>query len=196
MTDKGSLFILSGPSGVGKTTVEDKLKDELDLFISTSETTRPMRAGEVDGVDYIYRSEDDFKEGIEEECYLEWANVHGNLYGTPLEPIEEKTRNGTDCLLVIDVQGARQVRNKLPSSILIFLLPPSMEELSRRLTNRSTDDEETTRHRLKNARVEIDSSLIYDYSVVNHNIEQAVADVARIIDNCHSRRLHDRPSKN
>lgn len=191
MTAKGTLFIISGPSGVGKTTVEDHLVERLNVYISISETTRSIRDGEKDGVDYVFRSIDEFNEGIARERYLEWANVHGNRYGTPAGPIERSIQDSIDCLLVIDVQGAKQVRSALPSSVLIFLLPPSIDELRRRLDNRSTEDSENTMHRLENAQHEIDFSLIYDYSVVNHNIEQAVDDVTQIIRNCHTRRSHD-----
>ncbi len=189
---RGTLFILSGPSGVGKTTVEEKIAVIEDIFVSVSETTRQKRENEIDGHDYNFISMAEFQKKIENEDYLEWASVHGNFYGTPIESINERIQKGLNALLVIDVQGAKQVRDKIPSSILIFLLPPTMDELRKRLVGRSTDTETIIEDRLKKARGEIASSLIYDYSVVNHNITQATKDVVQIIRNCKSRRTHDK----
>jgi len=191
MINKGILFIISGPSGVGKTTIERHLKENLKLFVSISETTRLRRDNEENGVDYVFRTENEFNEGVSESRYLEWASVHGNLYGTPADPIEKRIKEGINCLLVIDVQGARQIKKRLPSSVMVFLSPPSIDELRKRLSNRTTENPETITHRLDNAQNEIDFSLIYDYSVVNHNIEQAVDDVTKIIHNCRVRRSHD-----
>ncbi|HOO96396.1 MAG TPA: guanylate kinase [Caldisericia bacterium] len=188
MGGKGTLFVLSGPSGAGKTTVEDRLTTELDLFVSISMTTRPRRANETDGIDYLFTDKNNFNLMVSRGEMLEWANVHGNLYGTPREPIEKRIKEGKDSLLVIDIQGANQIRRIIPSSILIFLLPPSIGELRKRLMGRNTDSIQTIDSRLEVAQEEIASSLIYDYSVVNHNIAQATIDVACIIMNCTSRR--------
>ncbi|MCK5743849.1 MAG: guanylate kinase [Caldisericia bacterium] len=189
---RGTLFILSGPSGVGKTTVEENIVGIEDIFVSISETTRAKRENEQDGLDYKFISTTEFQKRVSKECYLEWANVHGNFYGTPIESINQRIQKGLNALLVIDVQGTKQVRDKIPSSILIFLLPPTMDELRKRLVERSTDQESVIEKRLQKAREEITYSLIYDYSVVNHNITQATKDVVQIIRNCKSRRTHDK----
>lgn len=189
MGGKGTLFVLSGPSGAGKTTVEDRLTTELDLFVSISMTTRPRRANETNGIDYLFTDKNNFNLMVSRGEMLEWANVHGNLYGTLREPIEKRIKEGKDSLLVIDIQGANQIRRIIPSSILIFLLPPSIGELRKRLMGRNTDSIQIIDSRLEVAQEEIASSLIYDYSVVNHNITQATIDVANIIANCTSRRI-------
>ncbi len=186
---KGILFILSGPSGVGKTTISDELCKVEEIFVSISDTTREKRDTEIDGVDYNFLTNDEFMEKVAQDGYLEWANVHGNNYGTPSKNILERIDAGLNALLVIDVQGARQVRNKISSSVLIFLLPPTINELRNRLDGRSTDEESVIIKRIKKAEDEINSSLIYDYSVVNHNIAQATSDVVKIIENCKSRRI-------
>lgn len=179
---KGTLFVLSGPSGVGKTTIRQKIPDLLpDIHISVSCTTRKQREGEVEGKDYFFVTTDQFEDMLSDGKLLEWANVHGNMYGTPLEPIENALAEGKDSLLVIDVHGAAQVRDARPESVLIFLLPPSIDELRRRLESRNTESEESIRIRLDNAKAEIELSLKYDHQVVNHDIEQATRDVVEII---------------
>ncbi len=179
---KGTLFVLSGPSGVGKTTIRQKIPDLLpDIHISVSCTTRKQREGEVEGKDYFFVTTDQFEDMLSDGKLLEWANVHGNMYGTPLEPIENALAKGKDSLLVIDVHGAAQVRDARPESVLIFLLPPSIDELRRRLESRNTESEESIRIRLDNAKEEIELSLKYDHQVINHDIEQATRDVVEII---------------
>lgn len=179
---KGTLFVLSGPSGVGKTTIRQKIPDLMpDIHISVSCTTRKQREGEVEGRDYFFVTTDQFEDMLANGKLLEWANVHGNMYGTPLEPIENALVKGKDSLLVIDVHGAAQVRDARPESVLIFLLPPSIDELRRRLESRNTESEESIRIRLDNAKAEIELSLKYDHQVVNHDIEQATRDVVEII---------------
>ena len=179
---KGTLFVLSGPSGVGKTTIRQKIPALLpDMHISVSCTTRKQREGEVEGKDYFFVTTDQFEGMLSDGKLLEWANVHGNMYGTPLEPIENALAEGKDSLLVIDVHGAAQVRDARPESVLIFLLPPSIDELRRRLESRNTESEESIRIRLDNAKEEIELSLKYDHQVINHDIEQATRDVVEII---------------
>lgn len=195
---QSSLFVLSGPSGVGKTTIRQELAKMIpELFVSVSATTRQKRPDEVNGRDYLFLGKEKFDAMLSENGFFEWANVHGNCYGTPTKPIEEKLANGKDVLLVIDVQGACQVRERMPlSSILIFLLPPSLDELKSRLSGRKSDDDEQVKIRLENAKSELKSLLNYDYSVVNHTIAQATHDVASIIRWCSYRRKYDRQGKN
>ncbi|HOU08348.1 MAG TPA: guanylate kinase [Caldisericia bacterium] len=195
---QSSLFVLSGPSGVGKTTIRQELARMMpELFVSVSATTRQKRPDEVDGRDYLFLGKEKFDVMLSENGFFEWANVHGNFYGTPTKPIEEKLACGKDALLVIDVQGACQVRTRMPSSaILIFLLPPSINELESRLNGRKSDSIEQVKLRLENAKSELKSLLNYDYSVVNHTIAQATHDVASIIRWCSYRRKYDRQGKN
>ncbi len=189
---KGNLFVISGPSGVGKTTVKAELVRMLPrLFISISATTRAKRDNEIHGRDYLYLSKDEFEKTQAEEGFFEWASVHGNLYGTPKKEIMDVVSAGKDALMVIDTQGAIQVKSKIPSSVLIFLLPPSMCELENRLLGRGTENLESIRVRLDNAQSELNSSLIYDFKVINFEVCQAALDVARIIYWCTSRRKRD-----
>lgn len=195
---QGSLFVISGPSGVGKTTIRQELTKMMpDLFVSVSATTRPKRPEEINGRDYIFMGPEEFDATLSRNGFFEWANVHGNLYGTPTGPIEEKLAKSENALLVIDVQGACQVRARIPSSsVLIFLLPPSINELESRLQGRKSDTVEQVKLRLENAKSELESLLNYDYSVVNQTIAQATQDVASIIRWCSYRRKYDRQGKN
>lgn len=189
----GKLFVLSGPSGAGKTTIRHKLPKLMpDLHFSISATTRPKRENEAHGKDYYFMGKDEFIRTRDEGGFFEWAEVHGNFYGTPVAPIRDSLEKGLCTMLVIDVQGAHQVRSKMPSSVLIFLIPPSIVELESRLNGRGMDDKETIKKRLENARAEMLQSISYDYSVVNHEIAQAARDVASIIRWVGFRRTHDR----
>lgn len=189
----GKLFVLSGPSGAGKTTIRHELPKLMPgLHFSISATTRPKRDNEVHGQDYYFMSKDEFIRTRDEEGFFEWAEVHGNFYGTPIVPIKDSLENGVCTMLVIDVQGALQVRRKMPSSVLVFLIPPSIVELECRLNGRGTDDKETIKKRLANARAEMLQSISYDYLVINHVIAQATRDVASIIRWVGFRRTHDR----
>lgn len=179
---KGKLFVLSGPSGVGKTTIRKEIPRLLpDIHLSVSCTTRKCREGETEGQDYYFVDESQFEDMLSNGKLLEWANVHGNMYGTPSEPIEKVLSEGEDSLLVIDVHGAAQVRDARPDSVLIFLMPPSIEELKRRLMGRNTESEESIKVRLDNAMHEIELSLKYDYKVINSDIGQATEEIIKII---------------
>lgn len=186
---KGKLFVLSGPSGVGKTTIRKEIPNLLpDIHLSISCTTRKRREDETEGHDYFFVNESQFEDMLSNGRLLEWANVHGNMYGTPSEPIEKVLSQGKDSLLVIDVHGAAQVRDAKPDSVLIFLMPPSIEELKRRLMGRNTESEESIKIRLDNAMHEIELSLKYDYKVINHDIGQATREIVKIIEEDRIRR--------
>lgn len=179
---RGSLFVISAPSGAGKTTLCQKLiKIVPDLKFSVSYTTRKPRAGEIDGVHYSFVDEDEFRAMIEEGEFVEWAQVHGNFYGTSKRRIENMVNEGFDVILDIDVQGGRQIKEHFPDSILIFVLPPSMDELKKRLTGRMSDDEDMIKKRLKNAIAEIREYKNYDYVIINDTLDDALEDMAAII---------------
>ena len=173
---KGVLFVFSGPSGVGKDTVlELFLRENLTTVKSISATTRPMREGEVDGRDYHFLSRDDFLKQREEGAFAEWAVVHGNFYGTPLKPLQALFASGQDVLLDVDVQGAAQLKLSLPHAAFVFILPPSMRELERRLRSRQSDSEEVIVRRLANARQEIAAARWFDHILVNDELDAAYA---------------------
>lgn len=171
---KGNLFILSGPSGAGKGTLVKRVVEHVpDVWVSVSATTRAPRDGERDGVHYFFVDDAAFDKMIEEGDLLEWANVHGHRYGTPKSKILEHMRAGQQVILEIDVQGAFQVREKIPEAILVFIEPPSMEELRRRLEGRGTEDRQAVEGRLKTAKVELSHKMEYDYQLVNDNLDTA-----------------------
>ncbi len=179
---KGRLFILSGPSGVGKGTVRARLFEKLpDLVYSISCTTRKPREGEKDGIQYRFINEETFESYIQKGLFLEWAQVHDHLYGTLKSDVERELNRGNSVVLEIDVQGALQVRGKIKDSVMIFILPPSMEELKRRLTRRGTEEEESLLTRLHNASEELSLSCQYDYAVVNDRVERAAAELTEIL---------------
>jgi guanylate kinase len=178
----GQLFVISAPSGVGKTTLIRSLLLELpDLKFSVSSTTRPPRHGEVDGKDYHFLTREVFLAGIGAGCFLEWAQVHGEHYGTDGQELNKWLMAGSDVLLDIDVQGARQVRCVYPSSQNIFVLPPSLTVLEQRLQLRGTEPPEKIAARLTAARRELQEAPWYDFIVVNDVLEQAVADLIAIV---------------
>lgn len=178
----GLLLVVSGPSGAGKGTVCRELLRRLPgLWYSVSATTRPPRPGERDGVDYYFISEEEFRRLREADALLEWAQVYGDYYGTPRAPVVERLAQGQDVLLEIDVQGARQVKARLPEAVTVFLLPPSYGELARRLAGRGTEDAAQMRRRLELASFEIERAKEYDYLVVNEEIAQATAKIEAII---------------
>ena len=174
-------IVLSAPSGAGKTTIARRLVGDLDPFtFAVSATTRAPREGEVDGRDYHFVTRERFDEMIAAEELLEWAEVHGELYGTPRSYVEKAASEGKHVMLDIDVQGALQVQERTADPILIFILPPSVEVLLSRLKRRGTESPEQLRRRLRNARGEIEKAPRFDYLVVNDRIEDAVADVRTI----------------
>ncbi|MBE6032911.1 MAG: guanylate kinase [Firmicutes bacterium] len=178
---RGSLFVLSGPSGAGKGTICQKLLADTDIHLSISMTTRQPRQGEVHGISYYFTEEEDFLARVEAGGFLEYANVFGRYYGTPRDAVLEKLNEGKDVLLEIDVQGALQVKENFPEGILIFVLPPSLEELKKRIVGRGTETEDAIATRLGKALQEISFLDRYDYYVVNDDLDQAVDEVKSII---------------
>ncbi len=179
---RGLLIVVSGASGTGKGTVCKKTLDAMpEVAYSISATTRAPRPGEVDGREYYFISRDEFKAWIADGKFLEYAEVYGNFYGTPLNKIEERLNRGEDILLEIDVQGALNVKRKMPEGVYIFLLPPSLDELKRRIEGRGTETPESLNRRLANAVAEIKIGLEYDYVVVNDSVDDAAAQIKTII---------------
>ena len=179
---KGKTFIISGPSGVGKSTVLKELfKDRDDLYFSVSATTRTPRPGEVDGVHYHFTDVDQFRKMISEDAFLEYAEYVGNFYGTPKRFVDEAMEQGKDVILDIEVQGALQVKKIYPEGVLIFMVPPNLEELGNRLTKRGTEDKETINKRLRRALEEMELVEEYDYLVINDTVEQATEDMLTIV---------------
>ena len=183
----GKLFILSGPSGAGKGTICKALLAETDLELSVSMTTRNPRAGETEGESYYFVSKDEFLRKIEASGFLEYAEVYGNFYGTPKQPVIDKLSAGTDVILEIDMQGALKVKENYPDGVFIFILPPSMSELRKRLTGRGTETAEAIEMRLGETLKELSYIDKYDYCVVNGQLEEAVARVKAIVTAEHSR---------
>jgi guanylate kinase len=179
---RGLLFVVSAPSGTGKTTVVERLVQVVpDLSLSRSYTSRPARAGECDGVDYNFVIRPRFEEMVRAGAFLEWADVFGNLYGTAAADAERELANGRDLVLVIDVQGARQVREQRNDTIGIFVLPPSFSVLEHRLRGRSKDSEDAIGRRLQMARREIDAVTEYAYVVVNDELDACVDRLRAIV---------------
>ena len=177
----GRLFIISGSSGVGKgTIIKEFLKNADNLVLSVSSTTRKPREGEVHGVNYFYITRDEFEKDVKDGKFIEWAEFGGNLYGTNKNRIQEVLDSGKNILLEIEVQGAKQVKEKMPEAVLIFILPPSREELENRLRGRGTETEEAIQKRLAAIAMESQESEHYDYKVVNDILEQAVEEVGKI----------------
>jgi guanylate kinase len=176
------LLVISGPSGVGKTSVVERvLAGDPAVRLSLSMTTRPPRAGEVPGQDYTFVSREDFARKIEERAFLEWAEVHGERYGTPRAPVDGFLREGFDVLLEIDVQGAMQVKRAVEDACLVFILPPSLDALGDRLRRRRRDSEEEVERRLAQAALEIAGAEHYDYFVVNSDLDATTAATLTIL---------------
>lgn len=174
MPREGIALVLSAPSGAGKTTLVKRLLAEFPhIGYSVSCTTRQPRQGEVDGRDYIFLTREEFERRRCQGYFAEWAEVHGNFYGTPLEPVKDSLRQGKDLLFDIDVQGAGQLKLSLCEATFIFILPPSLDELEHRLRGRGLDDEPTIARRLANAKTEMLEARWYDAVIVNDNLDQA-----------------------
>ena len=176
----GKLLVVSGPSGVGKSTITNRLRTDQRFWISVSVTTRSIRTGEVDGIDYIFVAENEFNQMIKDNQFLEWADFAGSKYGTPKKAVDEALQNGKNVILEIELNGARQVRKNSKNAILIFIEPPSWEELTNRLINRGTESEQSTQARLDRAKEELLAAEEFDYIVVNHQVEQSVAELVSL----------------
>jgi guanylate kinase len=182
---RGIPFVISGPSGVGKSSLLGRvLARDPGLRFSVSHTTRRPRKGEEHGKDYFFVDEERFRELIDQEAFLEWAEYQGNLYGTSLEAVSGPTDEGYDLILEVEVQGARQLRERLSRSVSVFLIPPSLEALESRLRRRASDQEAVMRKRLERAREELTEIHGYTYVVVNENLDQAVTSLLHIIAAC------------
>ena len=189
MSERGLLIVLSGPSGVGKGTVRKAIfeRDDNEFEYSVSMTTRPMRKGEVDGVDYYFRTKEEFEAMIEAGEMLEYAEYVGNYYGTPLTYVNQTLDEGKDVFLEIEVQGAKQVKDKVPDGVFIFLTPPDLAELKSRIIGRGTDEMSVIEERMAVAREEIEMMALYDYAVVNDEVSKAVQRIREIISSEHFR---------
>jgi guanylate kinase len=176
----GKLLVVSGPSGVGKSTITNKLRTDDRFWVSISATTRKIRAGETNGVDYHFVSDEDFIKMANNNEFLEWADFAGAKYGTPRKPVEQALALGKNVILEIDLNGARQVRNNTKTAVLIFIKPPSWEELMTRLINRGTESQDSTQARLESAKEEISAAAEFDHVVINHQVDQSVAELVSL----------------
>ncbi|CAG9607468.1 guanylate kinase [Pseudoneobacillus rhizosphaerae] len=190
MQEKGLLIVLSGPSGVGKGTVRKAIfsQPDTEFEYSISMTTRTPREGEVNGVDYFFKSREEFEGLIEQDRLLEYAEFVGNYYGTPVDYVRETLDSGKDVFLEIEVKGARQVREKFPEGLFIFLMPPSLHELKNRIVTRGTETDDLITNRLLSAREEIEMMDLYDYIVENDQVELASERIIAIVKAEHCRR--------
>ena len=180
--NRGAIFVVSAPSGAGKTTLCRMLTRRLQrIEHSISYTTRSPRPGEIDGKDYYFVDRDEFMKMVESGEFLEWAEVHGNLYGTSKDRLMERVNRGIDVILDIDTQGARQIRKQGIDATFVFILPPSMEVLKERLVNRGADTEEVIKRRLKNAIKEITDYKQYDYVIINDKLESAFEELKAVV---------------
>ncbi|MBF0230657.1 MAG: guanylate kinase [Desulfamplus sp.] len=181
---RGKIFVVSAPSGAGKTTLCAKILAKFpNLAYSVSHTTRKPRANEIDGVDYFFITVDEFKKRIEENLWAEWATVHDNFYGTSLKFIEENVADGNNLLLDIDVQGAKQFKRSFPEAVTIFIMPPSINVLKERLIKRGTDSDDVIIKRIANAENEIAQRAFYEHIIVNDQLNLSEKEMADIISN-------------
>ena len=189
LDERGLLIVISGPSGVGKGTVRKALFEmkNHNLEYSVSMTTRPKRPGEVDGVDYYFTTKEKFEEGIKNNKFLEYAEFVGNYYGTPLDKVNEKLDNGNEVVLEIEVEGALQVKRRVPDCVMIFIVPPSKEDLYKRLKSRGTESDEIINQRIEKANREFKKAKFYDYIVVNDEVNNAADRILAIIRAEHAR---------
>ena len=190
VSDKGLLIVLSGPSGVGKGTVRKAIFDhpETNFKYSISMTTRQKREGERDGIDYFFKSHEEFETLIEQDKFIEYAEYVGNYYGTPVDYVKDTIADGHDVFLEIEVEGAKQVREKFPDALFIFLAPPTLAQLEERLIGRGTDSQEVINHRIKEARRELSLMNLYDYVVINDDVDTARQKIQCIVEASHLER--------
>ncbi len=182
MKNQKRLIILTGPSGVGKGTVVKEILDKYkNIWLSISATTREPREGEKEGENYYFLNQERFKQMIEQNLFLEWAQFAGNYYGTPLSSVNEKIKNGFTVLLEIEVEGARQIKEKFPNSMSIFLLPPDEGELERRIRNRGTEKEDAIKKRLSRAKYEISVSNQFDFALTNNKVDETAKRIIKLI---------------
>ncbi len=195
LTGKKLLFVVSGPSGVGKSTLcRYILKNMPDIRLSVSYTTRRPRSGETDGKEYRFISENEFRQKISEHAFAEYAEVYGRLYGTPWKELEQEPGSNTDILLDIDVQGARQVMKTLQKAVTVFILPPSLEVLRARLVERGTDTMDEQNRRFQKAQEEMLSYTEYQYTIRNKTLEQAIEELQAVIVTERVRTIHVDPA--
>lgn len=179
---KNKLFVISGSSGVGKgTVIKGFLQRNPEFGLSISYTTRAMRESEVDGVNYFFISKEEFLQGVENGEFLEWAEFSENYYGTKKSFVQKSLNEGKDLILEIETQGALQIKEKMPESVLIFIAPPSYQDLEFRLRNRQTESEEAIQKRLDFVKMEIENSQYYDYKIVNDELDDAIIELEKII---------------
>lgn len=197
--EKGLLIVLSGPSGVGKGTVRKAIFEQPDIKFeySISVTSRKMRPGEVDGVDYFFKTREEFENMIKNDELLEYTEYVGNYYGTPVDYVQKTLNEGKDVFLEIEVEGAKQVRNKFPDGLFIFLIPPSLSELENRIKTRGTETDELIRNRMTVAKNELKMMNLYDYVVENDKVDNAVEKIKAIVvaEHCRRNRVEKRYRK-
>lgn len=194
MQKTGLLIVISGPSGAGKGTICKSLIERNEYYISVSATTRSPRNGEVEGENYFFMTKEDFKDKVIQGEFLEYAEVYGNLYGTPKSKVIEAIEQGKDVILEIDIQGALKVKENYPQGVFIFILPPSMKELKNRIVLRNSETEESLMRRFKSAYEEVNYVSKYNYAVINDTVDEAVINVEAIIraERCRVDRIKDK----
>jgi len=191
MSRRPLLVVISGCSGVGKDAILARMKERgLPFFYAVTATSRPMRPGERDGVDYYFLSREEFERMVQQGEFLEWANVYGNLYGVPKRTVRQALAEGRDAIVKVDVQGAATIKRMEPEAVLIFIAPPSMEELERRLRERKTESGTDLALRLETAKKEMEEMPLFDHVVISHNegIDQAIDEILAIVEKERARR--------